>query len=226
MNKAILCKYEALLSRIYRSFYNFGLKKIGKTNKVVYESTFAKHVKFEIDGRHNEILFLEGGLTRINNCKFVIRGSYNKIIIHKHVVIDDCTFWIEDDNNTIEIGADTWINPNCGIACIEGTSVIIGKGCMFSSNIDIRTGDSHGIIDAATGYRINHSMDIKIGNHVWLGWGATVLKGTEIGEHSIVSTRALLANKSYPSYSVVAGVPGVVKRSGVSWEMSRQIPFE
>ena len=55
--------------------------------------------------------------------------------------------------------------------------VKIGEDCMFAYDIDIRTGDSHSIIDKNSGKRINYAQDISIGNHVWLASHCRILKG-------------------------------------------------
>lgn len=82
---------------------------------------------------------------------------------------------------------------------IEGTKVTIGKDCLFSAQINIRTVDPHSIFDQATGERITPSQDVIIGGHVWIGDDVKILKGVRIGEHSIVGTGAILSGGDYPS---------------------------
>lgn len=224
--KSIIIKYEKTLSRIYRVLFNCRGHRLSKGNKIDYGSSFCKNLKFDIKGSGNEIIFTEGDLTRLNNCRFSIHGSNNKIIFHKHVVIDDCDFCMEDDGNIIEIFDNTWINPKVEFAAIEGTRIEVGKDCMFSSYISLRTGDSHSVLNAETGLRINPSKNIIIADHVWVGNGVTILKGTEIGEDSVVSAKAVLTGKTFPSQSVIAGIPAVVVKTGVSWNRKRGIPFE
>lgn len=224
--KDIIIKYEKPLSRIYRAFFNLRGFRFDKKNKISYGSSFCKNLKFDIKGNNNEVLFVEGGLTRVNDCRFSIHGSNNKIIIHGHVVIDDCDFCMEDDNNVIEIFNNTWINPKVEFAAIEGTRIVVGKDCMFSAYISLRTGDSHSVLNAETGLRINPSKDIIISDHVWVGSGATILKGTVIGEDCVVSAKAVLAGKSFPHQSIIAGLPGEVKKRGITWDRKRSISLE
>ena len=225
MDRNIILKYEKQLSRIYRVLFNFRGNRITRGNKLDFGSAFCRNLRFDVKGVNNEILFTGGGLTRMNNSFFSIHGSNNKIIIHSHVVIDDCSFCIEDDNNLIEIFDDTWINPKAEFAAIEGTRIIVGKNCMFSSCIRLRTGDSHSMLDQETKLRINRSKDIVIGDHVWIGFDALILKGSRVDEDSVVSARALLTGKHYPARSVIAGCPAAVIKSGISWDRSRDIPF-
>jgi len=41
------------------------------------------------------------------------------------------------------------------IAVTENSKVLIGEDCMLANDIDIRTGDSHSVIDMETGERLN-----------------------------------------------------------------------
>ncbi|WP_404821566.1 acyltransferase [Brevundimonas guildfordensis] len=61
---------------------------------------------------------------------------------------------------------------------------------------------------------------MAIGDHVWIGAGARILKNARIGKGSIVAAVSLVAGKDYPPCSLIAGSPAVVKRSGTSWTRS------
>lgn len=95
-------------------------------------------------------------------------------------------------------------------------SVTIGEKCLFSDEIIIRNHDSHHIFDRNTGKRINYPGSIKIGNHVWVGHGATLLGNAEIGDNSIVGARAVTSSK-FPKEVVIAGNPAKVIRRDVCW---------
>ena len=86
---------------------------------------------------------------------------------------------------------------------------------MFSGFIDIRTSDNHGIIDEAN-QRLNYPHSIKIGNHVWIGQRSIVLKGTQIGDNSVVGAGAIVS-KDIPANAIAAGVPAKVVKTGVNW---------
>jgi acetyltransferase-like isoleucine patch superfamily enzyme len=53
------------------------------------------------------------------------------------------------------------------------------------------------------------SSPVKIGDNVWLGARATVLKGVTIGDGAVVAAGALVT-RDVPSRTVVAGVPARV----------------
>ena len=52
-------------------------------------------------------------------------------------------------------------------------------------------------------------LPIKIGNHVWVGAGATILKGVTVGDHAIIGGGSVV-NKDVPPYAVVVGNPARV----------------
>ena len=129
-------------------------------------------------GTNNRIVI--GDYSRLINCTITISGSNNTIYIDNRCVCNHASFWIEDDGNSIRLGEHTALCGEIQLAAIEGTEIEIGKDCLFSSKIDIRTGDSHSLIQQGTRSRLNYSASIKIGDHVWIGTGVTALKGTAI----------------------------------------------
>lgn len=64
---------------------------------------------------------------------------------------------------------------------------------MISRGVTIYDSDFHPI--EKNGENINSEKEIWIGNHVWIGANATILKGVEIGEGSIVSAETLVTNR-------------------------------
>lgn len=104
-----------------------------------------------------------------------------------------------------------FINENVQITA--GDIVEIGKNCTIGRDVIIRSYDGHEILK--DGYRI--SEPIKICDHVWIGQGATILKGVQIGEGAIIAAGALVT-KSVPPHCVAAGVPAKVIQENVEWK--------
>jgi len=49
---------------------------------------------------------------------------------------------------------------------------------------------------------------VKIGDNVWIGMNAVILKGVTIGDNSVVAAGAVVT-KSVPANTIVAGNPAV-----------------
>lgn len=93
---------------------------------------------------------------------------------------------------------------------------------MISTDVEIRTGDSHSIV--MDGSRINPARDVTIGERVWVGAGATILKGVRIGADSVVATKAVVTGGPFPPGSLIAGTPGRIVRNNVTWVRERLLP--
>ena len=82
------------------------------------------------------------------------------------------------------------------------------------------TGDSHAIYNSS-GERINTAKDVFIGEHVWIGYRATLLKGTRIADGSIIGTGSI-ANKTFMQQNcVIVGNPAKVVKENIIWNKNR-----
>ena len=180
---------------------------------------FMTHLSFKLRNRvridrGNAVHF--GKNNRIRKCKVDIHGSGNTLIFKDGANLKGVHLELIGNNCTLTIGKNCVIGEECYFSCREkGTKLTIGDDCMFSRNVKVMTSDGHDIcIDGA---RFNHAKDIKVGKHVWLADGATVLKGCDIGEGSVVGIGSVVT-KDIPSFSIAAGNPAQVVRKAVSWK--------
>lgn len=221
--KRLLTKYKKL-SFIVAYFYTnvFGLNRIRgrKSNRIQINNCYLNKCRIENKGIGNEIIM--GNQCVLKKCKIYIHGDNNKVILADRVSAIECEIHIEDNNNNITIGSDTHISGNTHLACIEGTTIEIGKKCLFSSDITFRTGDSHSILNM-NGERINPSKDILVGNHVWIGNKVTITKGVKISENSIIATGAVVTNKFEQSNVILGGVPAIIIKREINWDEQRII---
>lgn len=189
----------------------------GQGNQIIREGVKINS-RIQVNGRGNKILFEKGSL--LKNSRIRVCGNNNSIIIHHKAYISGVELWIEDSNCLIEIGECTFIGENSHLACTEDNSkLIVGADCMISANVQIRTGDSHSILDN-NGKRINSAMSVNVGNHVWIGDGARVLKGVTLEGDDIVSTGAIVT-KSFGKNMLLGGIPAKVLKENVTWDKER-----
>lgn len=188
-------------------------------NRVILANTYARNLKVVFEGKGNLIDFSEGA-NYIQDSSIYIHGDDNRIIIGTRNYMEKLDLYIEDNNNAITFGNRNRVFGKTHVACIEGTEVSFGDGCLFSDKVVFRTGDSHAIFDLETNERINPSKSIKIGDRVWFGNSTTILKGVAIGDGSIVGTGAIVTSE-VESNCIVAGIPAKVVKRGVKWNLQR-----
>ena len=119
------------------------------------------------------------------------------------------------------IGDSVFINPYGGtqpLRCAGRANVIVGNGCFISTSVEITTTDVHLIYDKESRNRINQEASIFIGDHVWLSREVKVFKNARISSGCICGARALVSGTKAPANSLIAGVPGRIKKQGnVVW---------
>jgi acetyltransferase-like isoleucine patch superfamily enzyme len=117
------------------------------------------------------------------------------------------------DSGRLTIGAGTNVN-GLGTKILVAKSVTIGAGCTFSWDVQLLDNDFHAM--TVGGVQQPSAAPIVIGDRVWVGTRAIVLKGVTIGDGAIVAAGAIVT-KDVPANAVVAGVPAKVVGKADSW---------
>lgn len=107
-----------------------------------------------------------------------------------------------------------YANAGAQIRCMEKIS--IGDQCAIGRNVMIMDFDAHEIT-YGDGTKNRITAPVTIGKHVWIGAGATILKGVTIGDHAVIGAGAVVT-KDVPANTVVAGNPARVIREGIQWQ--------
>ena len=96
------------------------------------------------------------------------------------------------------------------------SSVKIGSRCKIGGNVRIFDHDFHSTdatIRCTSADRENiRSVPIEIGNDCFIGANAIILKGTKLGECSIVAAGSVVFGLDAPSDSIIKGNPAIVVR--------------
>ena len=107
------------------------------------------------------------------------------------------------------------------------SQLFIGEEVMISFDVMIFSGDGHSIFQKVDGrYKLQSRCDtnkIVIGDHVWIGYGAKILKGTEIGDGSVVGAGAIV-NKKFPNNVIITGIPARIIKTDIAWSRGSQFP--
>ncbi len=129
----------------------------------------------------------------------------------------------ETEDAFIKIGKRCFINDGTNI--ISAANIEIGDDVNIAWDVTIYDSDGHSInwderkedIYCNFGlqeknWNVVAAKPIKINDKAWIGFGATILKGVEIGEGAIVAAKSVVTKDVEP-FTVVAGNPArVVKK--------------
>ena len=118
----------------------------------------------------------------------------------------------------ISIGSECYIGP--GSRIIAHSDIFIGNRVQIAWNTTIIDSDSH---SKSAQLRYNHactilksghpatvddlkSIPVRIEDDVWIGFGASIMKGVHIGRGAIIAANSVVT-KSVPEYAIFAGNP-------------------
>lgn len=144
----------------------------------------------------------------INKILTKIKGPYYLINKDKSVSVNK-TVKIANPKN-IYIGSNTYVNGETYILAGSNSKIVIGKNCLISYRVHMRT-DTHNYIDKdVLIQKQGHTeKDIIIGDDVWIGFGAQIMSGIKIGTGAVIGAGAVVT-KDVPEYAVVGGVPAKI----------------
>lgn len=132
----------------------------------------------------------------------ILIGDYATLICSSDKKIDISTWQTDKLNGSISLGNYILISPGTSIRSAE--SIDIGDSTMIASDVVITDSDWHGIYDR-TDY-VATPKPVKIHKNVWIGERSIILKGTQIGENSIIGAGSVV-HGDIPPNSVYAGNP-------------------
>jgi acetyltransferase-like isoleucine patch superfamily enzyme len=110
----------------------------------------------------------------------------------------------------VSIGAKTVLGQECTISAFQHVS--IGRECVIADRVMLIDFD-HGAVEVDRPVRLQgiYKRDVRVGNNVWIGYGACILRGVTVGDNAIIGTSAVVT-RDVPANAVVAGVPARVIR--------------
>nr|WP_314732509.1 acyltransferase [Microbacterium sp. Marseille-Q6965] len=187
------------------------LRAAGLSGKVYRETRVGLHGELRGSGTLNIGVKWEAlKTTPLPGTFYLSRGA--TLIVNGSVDVHAGCRVIADPGATLEFDRSLGMNNGARILCFE--EVRIGRGTGLADEVIVRDSDSH----AMEGGRGVMSAPIIIGDDVWIGTRAVVLKGVTIGDGAVVAAGAVVT-KDVPPRTLVGGVPAVPLRSGVSWAL-------
>jgi acetyltransferase-like isoleucine patch superfamily enzyme len=110
----------------------------------------------------------------------------------------------------VTIGAKSVLGQECTISAYQHVS--IGRECVIADRVMMIDFD-HGMVEVERPVRLQgiYKRDVRVGNNVWVGYGACILRGVTVGDNAVIGTNAVVT-RDVPPNAVVAGVPAKVIR--------------
>ena len=199
-------------------------------NKIFISAQNQKKVYLNITGDNNTVIVKDFSESSIGNLVVSLCGNNCSIVIDANVHIGgNLNIYVGQihpnfgmvENVHIYIGKYTSFESTNIITYNSNSSVEIGDRCMFSYGIVLYNTDAHPIFDADSGNIINSVRKLQIGNHVWIGANATILKNTVISDGCIVGMGSIVNSHYAPtpnSKSIIAGNPAKIVKSNIVWD--------
>ncbi|MEN9895269.1 MAG: hypothetical protein RIR97_1121 [Pseudomonadota bacterium] len=148
-----------------------------------------------------------------------LRGQGGRIRIGDDCIIH-CSIDFDGPGGQVTIGDRCYIGAS-HLVCHK--AIDIGNDVIMSWGITVVDHNSHSVewnqrkndvalwMDGQKDWSGVKTGPVKIGDKVWIGFGATLLKGVQIGEGAVIGAQAVVT-RDVPPYAVVAGNPAQIIR--------------
>ena len=177
------------------------------------------------------------GMLRANYARLALRLGWLKLRFGRRLQTDGLAFVgpgvkLEIGRDaTVHLGRWSWIGHGCKIRAHEGEvsigaksvlgqectisayqHVSIGRECVIADRVMLIDFD-HGMVEVDRPIRLQgiYKRDVRVGNNVWIGYGACILRGVTVGDNAVIGTNAVVT-RDVPANAVVAGVPARLLR--------------
>lgn len=204
----------SILKTIYFNFYYLPFRaalklpfRIGKHVKI---GCMGKKESVYVENVNKHIGIGTGQSFGMGETTFWYIGNEGRLTIRGGATIGRGTQIIVDGHLTL--GKNFYCNANCIINA--GKQVIFGDDALLGWNVTVIDGDGHTMIHE------NNDMpkyeEIIIGNHVWLAANSSILKGSTVGDDSVVAYGAIVS-KNIDQRNVIIGAQNRILRTNTNW---------
>ncbi|MFN2615511.1 MAG: DapH/DapD/GlmU-related protein [Thermoleophilaceae bacterium] len=182
--------------------------------------------------------FMRGkGMLTPKYARLLVRLARKKLVLRRRLGLDGiafvgpgCTLQV-GKRGRIELGRWSWVGHGCKLRCHEGllsigAKTVLGQECTISAYQKVSIGREcviadrvmmidfdHGMVEVERPVRLQgiYKRDVRVGHNVWIGYGASILRGVTVGNNAVIGTGAVVT-RDVPENAIVAGVPARVIR--------------
>ncbi len=207
----------------FRRKYKATIKTKGINNKIIL---FDENGEMEVDSVSGFTISIKGDNNIIRIPKnhqitggVIIKSSNSLIDIKTTKKINIHVSILFHTGQKLIIGNDTIIHSASIFLHEKDASVIIGKDCLFSSNITIWATDGHAILDNDTGEILNSIVKpIIINDHCWCGHSVFMTKNAGLASNSVIAGGSVVTKSFEKENIIIAGNPAKIIKENITWK--------
>lgn len=143
----------------------------------------------------------------------------SRFVLESNIIILSGCYITVSKNGELSLGENSYLSQEIIINC--RSNIKIGKNVMIGYQSIIMDYDGHTIYETDNISENNYlyggaTKPIIIGDNVWIGSRAIILKGVKIGSGSIVGAYSCVTS-DVPENSIVAGNPAKIIKENIKW---------
>lgn len=187
---------------------------------LVWKPTFIKNLRVS---KNTHVYVAKSAKVHISNRSYInypekhdIKANRGRFYVEKNAQVTIGNINTQDgvciyvwSNSNLTIGDRVFFNRNTYLWCAK--SITIGSDTIVAPDVIIRDSDGH-FLDG----RDKHAPVI-IGNHVWIGSRAIILKGVTIGDNAVIGANSVVTH-DIPANCLAAGNPAKIIRENIKWQ--------
>jgi acetyltransferase-like isoleucine patch superfamily enzyme len=195
---------KKIIKKIILRFFSIGMSEYQRLETNRQRKTFSHNSIFDSS-------IITGKLTRIINNS----GIKERIILESHSIILG-EIQTMQHGGFIKVGQYVFIGEHTRIW--SSSSITIGNRVLISHNVNIHDNNSHALDKTLRHEEFKYVYEthkpyphlnlpeksIVIGDDVWIGFNATILKGVTIGNGAVIGANSIVT-KDVPANAVVVG---------------------
>ena len=195
----------SVIKSVFYSVRSRGVVIVGRRAHIVMK----KHARIVFS---KKAIFIVGILENLPEHTLIELADRATLYVDGVVGVNHGSSIVLGSDAIMRIGDHTFINERCNIRCRQ--HMLIGRNCAISWAVTIIDSDVHQIFRSGSPQQVH--KDVLIGDRVWIGTNATILKGVKIGNGAIIGAGSVVTS-NVPADSISAGSPASVKASDVTW---------
>lgn len=207
LSRAIITLPRVLLEEIWQMVKHVILQLPGRSGRILRGAQFAMSVS-----RCGARPVLGQGVEVTGGSSMEIGDNF---VLNRHGALHSL-------GGRLRVGNNVAIGANSSVDSSDGGSIVIEDDVIIAHNVVVRAADHrHDRLDVAIRYQGHEGGEIVIGEGVWIGANAAVMRNVHIGAHSIVAAGAVVTRDVEP-FSIVGGVPARLLRKRTARESPEQ----